>query len=348
MKAFVTGATGLLGSNLVQLLVAQGHQVTALVRSRTKAARVFGELPVALVEGDVTNVAGFASALDGRDVVFHTAAYFREYYAPGDHWPVLKATNIDAVRAVLEESERRGVQRVIHTSSSGVIGARPNHQQSDESDPPSGIALSNLYFRSKVLAEEEVARFVQRSSMPVIQILPGWMFGPGDSAPTASGQLILDFLNRRLPGRVPGFAAPVDARDVAQAMINAATQGRNGERYIVAGDTYLSMVALFELLERVSGVPAPTLPIPTPVALAYGWASDLYSRLSGRRVTASLEGVRTLLNMQRLSSAKAVRELGATFRPLEDTLRDEVAWFRAHMPEQVATSARTRAAHAAD
>lgn len=339
MHAFVTGSTGLLGSNLVRLLVAQGHTVTALVRSRAKAARVLADLPITIVEGDVTNVDGFGATLAGVDIVFHTAAFFREYYTPGNHWAQLQAINVDAVVRILEESERRGVKRVIHTSSSGVLGARPDGTPSDESDPPSGIARSNRYFWSKALAEQEVARFVQRSELPVVQILPGWMFGPGDAAPTSSGQLILDFLNRKLPGLVPGYAAPVDSRDVAQAMIAAVTHGRNGERYIVGGDQFVRMADLLHMLERVSGVPAPRLPIPGPAALAFGWASEQYSRLTGRPVTASVEGVRTLLNMQRHSSAKAVRELGVTFRSLEETLRDEVAWFRTHMPERLAQSA---------
>jgi dihydroflavonol-4-reductase len=344
MHAFVTGANGLLGGNLVRLLAQQGHQVTALVRSKQRAATTLVGLDVRFVEGDLRDIGGYAAALDGCDTLFHTAAYFREYFAPGDHWSVLKAINVDATIALLEEAERRGVRRAVHTSSTGVIGHRKGSDASDESDGPDDSAMANLYFRSKVVAEDAVRAFLARSALPVTMVLPGWMWGPGDAAPTGSGQITLDFLNRRLPGVFPGGGCPVDARDVAQGMLAAAERGRSGERYIVGGDTYISMAAIFRTLEDVSGVPGPRLPVPAPAALFYGWMSDQYSRITGRPTTASVAGVRTLLEMHRTSSAKAVRELGVTFRPFKETLRDEVAWFRANTPERLSAPGAARQA----
>jgi dihydroflavonol-4-reductase len=328
MHAFVTGATGLLGNNLVRLLVQQGYQVTALVRSQAKATRLFAGLDLRLVEGDMRDVASFADALAGCQVLFHTAAYFREYFQPGNHWETLEAINVRGTLALLAQAERRSVERVIYTSSSGVIGMRPGQAWGDEQDSPDDYVLRNLYFRSKVLAEQQIARFLETSALPLVLILPGWMFGPGDAAPTSSGQLVLDFLKRALPGLISGGGAPVDVRDVAQAMINAVERGRSGERYIVGGDHFVSFAELFQMLEQVSGVPAPRLPIPLPVMLAYAAASELYGRLSGKPVLATISGVRTLQARRQTRSDKAVRELGASFRPLVETLRDEVAWFR--------------------
>ena len=182
--------------------------------------------------------------------------------------------------------------------------------------------------KSKVLAEQAVQTFLDRSNLPVVLILPGWMFGPGDAAPTSSGQLVLDFLNRRLPGIVTGGADMVDARDVAQAMINAVERGRSGERYIVSRGEVVSLARILEVLEQVSGVPAPRLRIPFAVTLVYAWLSELYSRVTGRPVLVTMNGVRTLQHPHMTSSAKARRELGASFRPLAETLRDEVVWFR--------------------
>jgi dihydroflavonol-4-reductase len=342
MHAFVTGSTGLLGNNLVRLLVQQGHQVSALVRSPEKAARLFADLNVQLVVGDMQDVAGFGPALAGHDVLFHTAAYFREYYQPGDHWQTLEAINIHGTVALLAEAERHGVKKVIYTSSNGVIGTRSSGEPSDERDPPDSMQVENLYFRSKVLAEQAVDTFLKHSQLPVILILPGWMFGPGDAAPTSSGQLVLDFLNRRLPGIVPGAGDPVDVRDVAQAMINAIERGRSGERYIVAGNEVVSFGRLMALLEQLSGVPAPRLRIPYAVALVYAWISEMYGRLTGKPVLATLSAVRTLRHARLTSSEKARRELGATFRPLIETLRDEVAWFRAYQPERLKPPVSTR------
>jgi dihydroflavonol-4-reductase len=330
MVAFVTGATGLLGSNLVRLLIEQGYQVRALVRSARKAASVFSGMPVEFIENDVRNVADYQQALVGCDVVFHTAAFFREYFQPGDHWKTLEATNITATIDLLRAAERQGVKKVIYTSSSGVIGMQPGADWGDESCAPDAHAMENLYFRSKVIAEQEIATFLKTSQLPVVLILPGWMFGPSDTAPTSSGQIVRDFLAQRLPGILDGGGSPVDVRDVAQGMINAVARGISGERYIIGGDRFVTFRELLETLQQVSGVAAPTMPIPYAISLVYAWVSEQYGRITGKPVLATVNGVRTLKQRRQTRSDKAVRELGVTFRPLSETLRDEVTWFRAN------------------
>lgn len=328
MRVFVTGATGLLGSNLVRLLAENGHQITALVRSPERAARQLGGLDVRLVAGDMGDVASFASALAGHEVLFHTAAFFREYYQPGDHGAELQRINVDGTMALLRAAEAQGVRRVIYASSSGVIGQRNDGVPADETTPPDALVQSNLYFRSKLLAEQAIAAWLPTSKLEVVQILPGWMFGPGDAAPTSSGQLVLDFLNRRLPLIIPGAGAPVDARDVAQAMLAAVEHGRNGERYLVSSNNTQDFRTLFGLLEELSGVPGPRVAAPYPFALVYAWVSELRGRLTGKPVLATIAGVRSLRHARPTSSAKAMHELKFTQRPLRDTLRDEIAWFR--------------------
>src|SRR5258706_1750052 len=125
MHAFVTGATGLLGSNLVQALLDQGYEVRGLVRSKEKALRVFPAQKVDFVTGDMSDVAAFAPSLAGCDVLFHTAAYFREYYQPGDHKGTLEKINVQGTVDLLIAAEKQGVKKAIHISSAGVIGRKP-------------------------------------------------------------------------------------------------------------------------------------------------------------------------------------------------------------------------------
>ncbi|HKV42510.1 MAG TPA: SDR family oxidoreductase [Blastocatellia bacterium] len=329
MIAFVTGSTGLLGNNLVRLLVQQGHQVKALVRSPEKASKLFGGLDVKFVKGDMDRIGDFASELDGCTVLFHTAAYFREYYQPGDHWEKLEKINVHGTVELLTEAEKRGIQKVIYVSSAGVIGMNQGGQPGDESSPPPVIANSNLYFKSKVRAEEAVLGFVKTHSLPVVLVLPGFMFGPGDAAPTASGQIILDYLKKKIPGIVDGGADIVDARDVAQAMIVSVDTGKSGERYIVAG-TYAEVEDILKTLEKVTGVPYPRMRIPHAVIMVYAWAMEMYGRLTGKPILISRQGVQTLHAKTALNSGKALRELRASFRPLETTLKDEVEWYKEH------------------
>ena len=324
--AFVTGATGLLGSNLCRSLVSQGWKVKGLVRSLDKAKRFLGNSRVELVPGDMEDVSAFAQALEGVDVVFHTAAFFREYYQPGRHWQKMKRINVGATMELLRAAEARGVGRAVFTSSSGVIQTHP-HQAATETTPYSKFAEKNLYFKTKVLAEREIYRFLDTSQMDVVIILPGWMMGPGDAAPTSAGQLVLDLLAGKLPGVIDGGASLADARDVAAAMVTAAKRGVRGERYIVTGPlATMNDIALG--LEAISGVKAPKMKIPDWIALSISGLLETWAGLTGGVNPMPLAGIQTLLEKANLSSAKAERELGATFRPLRDTLKDTVSWYQ--------------------
>ena len=327
MRAFVTGATGLLGSNLVQGLIAQGHEVRALARSEEKARRVFPEGKVDFVTGDMGGVAAFASRLQGCDVLFHTAAYFREYYQPGDHKAMLEKINVQGTVDLLIAAEKQGVQKAIHISSAGPIGRKPDGSAGDENTLEDDRAARNLYFASKIGAELAIKRFLKERSLPVVMILPSWMWGPGDWAPTASGKLLLDFIKGKLPGVVDGGSCIVDVRDVAAAIVNAAERGKSGERYIVGG-SYHDFADILATLERVTGVPAPTRKIPYALSLAVGFGSEGWARITGGTALVTVAGVRTIHFKNNVDSSKAVRELSARFRPFEETVRDEVAWFR--------------------
>jgi dihydroflavonol-4-reductase len=347
MRAFVTGSTGLLGNNLVRALLGAGHEVVALARSRNKAQRQLAGLPVEIVEGDILKPEGFLHALKGSEVFFHTAAFFREYYQPGDHQGTLRATNIDATIALLNAAESAGVKKTIYVSSSGVIGMKPDGSPGDETTGPDRLSLANLYFRSKVEAEEAVFAWIKAHHMPVVLILPGWMFGPGDAAPTGAGGFLLDHLNRRLPGKLQGSIDIVDARDVAEAMVAAIEHGRAGERYIVGGNES-TVATLHTTIAQVSGVPAPGIDLPTPLVIGLARISDTVAAVTRQPSAIPLEGVRTLTANKAASSAKAMRELGARFRPLNVTIRDTVAWYLEHQPEKIAQApqilARMRAA----
>lgn len=326
MQAFVTGSTGLLGNNLVKLLLEQGYKVKALVRSKTKAAKLFGDLDVSLVEGDMLNVESFAPELAGCDVLFHAAAYFREYYQPGNHWQMLENINVKGTIRLLSEAEKQGVKKVIYISSTGPVGMKAANIPGDEATPNDPEAIKNLYFKSKVMAEAAINDFLQQHSLPVVLILPGWMFGPKDAAPTGSGQLVLDYLAQKIPGILDGGTCMVDARDVAQAAINAVERGISGDRYVVAGQ-YLSLENLFKTLEKVTNIPCPERRLPYTITLIYAWVADFYARLTGTKSLLPLEGIRTMHLKRQVTSAKAISQLGATFRPLEQTLQDVVDWY---------------------
>lgn len=331
--AFVTGATGLLGSNLVRQLVAEGWQVRALVRSRQRALTQLGGVPMELVEGDMTRVADFAPRLQGAQVLFHTAACFRNSYKGGSHWEELRRVNVEGTRELLAAAYAAGIRRVVHTSSIGVLAARPGAALVDETMRRDPTREQDDYYRSKVLTDEVVDEALARwPQLHATFILPGFMNGPGDVGPTSAGQIVLDFLQGALPGIIDTHFSYVDVRDVAQALVRAAEHGRRGERYVVAGRT-LHLREALALLERVTGVAAPQRLMPTPALAVFALLSEAWARLSGRPVLMSWAGYRTLRReggSMFFDSSKAQRELGVSFRPLEETFTDAVRWFTEH------------------
>jgi dihydroflavonol-4-reductase len=332
-SALVTGGTGLLGNTLVRALVARGVHVKALARSPEKALQQFGSLPVEIVTGDMADVAAFAPALQGVDLLFHTAAYFREAYAgaAGDHAGIMQRINVEGTATLLEHAYAAGIRRVVHTSSTIVLfGPRgtiiDETMRREERD-------ANEYGVSKIRSDRVIDRFLAaHPDMAISMVLPGWMVGPGDIGPTAGGQFVLDFVRRKIPGIPPATLAVVDTRDVAEVMIAAALNGRRGERYLAAGPQ-LSMKEIAASLERVSGIKAPTRQLSTGLLFAVAAANQLWSRVSGQPALINLETARFIARERdrtRYDLSKTTRELGVTFRPADDTFRDTLTWYQEH------------------
>ncbi|GAB2884645.1 NAD-dependent epimerase/dehydratase family protein [Streptomyces mayteni] len=330
-RVVVTGATGLLGTAVVERLLTQGHQAVALVRDPAKARRVLPEhAGLTLVVGDVNEPASYRSALVGADAVIHTAAYFREYYQPDPDLPLLFRTNVDAVRDLLREAVDAGVPVMVHTSSITTLAPGSAEAPADESAPPPPGWERNSYRASKVRAEEVILEFcVREPALRVPIVLPGWMWGPRDVGPTSAGRLFLSVAKRQLRAVPRAGNHVVDVRDVADALLRAAETGQSLRRYIVAGRWQRLSSTVTGVAEAV-GVPAPR-EVPAGAAFAFATVLELSAKLRRQPPIATREGVRVLLdgNRTRITSARAERELGVSFRPLAQTFADEAAWYRA-------------------
>ena len=331
-NVFVTGATGLLGNNLVRELLARGYTVKALVRSRAKGEQQFKDLAnVQLVVGDMAEVEAFAASLQGCDTVFHTAAYFRDSYKGGSHWKALEQINVTGTRELLQQAYHAGVRRFIHTSSIAVLNGAPG-TSIDETCLRAETDADD-YYRSKILSDREVLSFLEtHPQMHACMVLPGWMWGPADMGPTSSGQLVNDVVNGKLPGLIPGSFSVVDARDVAVALIAAARHGRRGERYLAAG-RHMTMRHLVPVLGRIAGVKTPVRQVPTPVLYALAAVQEIYGRLTGKPVQLSMATLRLLIREEHrthFNHHKSEQELGLSFRSPDLTIMDTVAWYRDH------------------
>lgn len=327
--AFVTGATGLLGNNLVRALLDKNIHVTALVRSHDKAQRQFADLPVRLIEGDICRPESYQAALSDCDVIFHTAAYFRDSFKGGTHWQALYDTNVTGTENLLQCAWNAGIRRLVHTSSIAVLYGEQN-QLIDESMSRNSDDKDD-YYRSKMLSEQVVRTFLEaHPEMFACFVLPGWMFGPRDIGPTSSGQFILDYMQRKLPGVMPASFSVVDARDVAEHEIMAMMRGRRGERYLAAG-RHMTMGTLMNEIAKVSHIPAPTRKVPLAFLRLLGQCFEIYHYITKKPILLSKSNVDLMAReylRTHFSHEKSEKELGCEFRPLEETLSDVLNWYK--------------------
>jgi len=232
MNCFLTGASGFIGSNLARQLAARGHRVKALVRAGSDPRGLAG-VECERVEGDVAQRGALEKAMRGCDWCFHAAASYHLWlrdYAP------MYAANVQGTRNVLEAAIAAGCRRIVYTSTVGCIGlGRQDRSQvvpTDETTPVSAAQMSNHYKRSKWQAEQ-IARELASGGAPVVIVNPSTPIGPYDVKPTPTGQIVLDFLRRKMPAYLDTGLNWVHVRDVAEGHILAAEKGRLGERYIL-------------------------------------------------------------------------------------------------------------------
>ena len=331
-KAFVTGATGLLGNNLVKALLERGFEVRALVRSVDKGKRQFFEHQnLQLITGDMQDVGSFADALDECDTLFHTAAYFRDSYSGGRHGQKMKTINVDGTAALLEAAYQKGIRNFVHTSSIAVLNG-PAHTVIDETMLRE-LDDGDEYYQSKILSERVVLEFLEKHpDCHGSFVLPGWMHGPGDLGPTSAGRFTLDYLNKNLPGLANTSFAFVDARDVAEIHIMAAIQGQRGHRYLAAG-YHIAAADLASKYQEVTGISAPRWVVPLWLLYIIGFMNEIYARVTGRPVLLGLAAVHLIRSeayKTQFNHDKTKSEFNVSFRKIEETIQDEIASLRKH------------------
>ncbi|MFZ0939932.1 MAG: hopanoid-associated sugar epimerase [Candidatus Sulfotelmatobacter sp.] len=325
MKAFVTGATGFLGSHVARVLAEQGAELRLLVRPASSLKNLEG-LKAETAIGDLREAASLEKAISGCDTVFHVAADYRLWVRdPAEMY----RSNVEGTRAILEAARKNGVRCVVYTSSVATIGFTGNGRPADEDSPVSLADMIGHYKRSKFMAEQ-VAMEAGRSGMRVVTVNPTTPVGEQDVKPTPTGRIVVDFLKGKFPAYVETGLNLVDVHECARGHVAALEKGKTAERYILGGEN-LSLKQILDKLGAISGLPSPKVKLPYFVAYAAGLVDETVSgRLLGREPRATVETVRMGKKKMWASSAKAERQLGWKLVPADDALRRAVDWFRAN------------------
>jgi dihydroflavonol-4-reductase len=322
----VIGANGFLGSHVTRQLVADGHEVRAMVRPDAMTIGI-DDLAVTRYHGDIWDNDTLREAMDGVDDVYYCVVDTRGWLR--DPAPLFR-TNVEGTRNVLEVAKDVGLHRFIFTSSYVTVGRRRGHVASEddiivdrgEMSPTKRLRGLTPYVRSRVQAENLVLKYAKEYGLPAVAMCVSTTYGSGDWGRTPHGAIIAGAAFGKLPFVMGGIELEaVGVDDAARAMILAADRGHVGERYLIS-EKMISNADVVRIAAEAAGVPAPTKSIPLPLSYALAAAGSVKAKLRGTDEQLSMGSLRLMRAEAPVDHGKAVRELGWQPRPVEESIRE--------------------------
>ena len=320
----VTGATGLLGNNLVRMLVARGeHHVRALLRL-TSGSRALDGVAASVIRVDLARATQqeIVRAIDGMDVIVHCGA---RVGIGREQLEGYRAANAHATANLASACRQTGA-RLVHVSTVDTMrwGTRENPgTEDDKPGPTHGIP----YVITKREAEGAVLAEVKRGLDAVI-VNPAYILGPWDWKPS-SGRMLIKAASAPMLIAPPGGNDFVHVEDVAKGILAAIQHGRTGERYILGGQA-MSYTEAFQLFADIAGRQRRARTAPPWLVRAAGTGAQLRGMITGGEYDVNTASAEVSTLPHHFSSARAERELGYTHRPAAEAARDAWKWFRAH------------------
>lgn len=324
MKCLVTGATGHIGCALVRQLLEEGETVSVFVLPSDDLSPLEG-LDIEIIYGDVTNYPSVLSAVGQADIVYHLAGVIG---IGSGQKKLMEKVNVRGVENIVRACMCTGVTRLIYTSSVHAIREQPNGQTISESYDFDPKTVKGAYAKTKAQATRIVLEAARRGLNAVI-VHPSGVIGPFEYKLSNLGQLVLDFIRRRLKAYIDGGYNFVDVRDVASGIVLAGKKGKCGECYILSGEQ-VSVKQLLDMLEEITKVRAPKVKLPYFFAKMTAPFAEVYYKIMRQKPLFTAYSVATLRSNSNFSNAKAVSALGWKPRPIQSTLRDTVGWLNAH------------------
>lgn len=322
MKVLVTGATGFLGSWLTRALVKQGLDVRVLCRPTSDLSELEG-LKFDTAHGDVTDLSTVSAAARGVDSIFHLAGLIAYTKSERER---MEQVNVIGTENVIAACRHAGVRRLVHMSSVVAVGASLDGAKPLNEGSTFNLSHWNLgYSETKRRAEERVMRAARVGEIDAVSLNPATIYGGGD-AKKGSRKTQLKVAQGRFNFYTPGGVNIVAVEDVVEATIKAWQVGKNGQRYILAGEN-ITIRQLFESIAKHAGVPAPKWYLPRAFLLALGQVGDVLET-RGKRVSFNSEAARMAVMYHWFDSSKAQKELGLKVTPADIAIGNSVTWMK--------------------
>lgn len=317
MRYLVTGASGLLGNNVIRQLVERGDEVRVIVRKASNK-RAFEHVSVELVDGDVTDAASMQRACLGADVVIHSAG---DVYLGWRHQEQSYRVNVEGTRNVARAARECGA-RLVHVSTINALGLGQLSSPATEETALPGIVPAP-YVLSKREADKVVREEIERGLWATI-VHPSLMFGPFDWKPS-SGKMIVG-VSKFSVWAPTGAINVVDARDAARGTILAAERGTCGRDYIIGGEN-VTYKELWSRIAILAGKRPPWIPMGLFFYWIIGCGGDMIASVTRHETTANSAMIGLSRQEHCFVSTRAQEELGFTARSLNETLSDTWKWF---------------------
>jgi dihydroflavonol-4-reductase len=320
----VTGATGFVGAAVLRALADRGERVRVLARPTSPRGNLEG-VACEVAEGDMTDAASMARAMEGVRFVYHVAADYRLWARdPGE----IRRANLAGAKAVMEAALAAGVEKLVYTSSVATLRAADAATIVDETAPLAEREAVGAYKQSKVAAERLVEWMIAEEGLPAVIVNPSTPIGPRDIKPTPTGRMVLEAAQGKIPAFVDTGLNLVHVDDVASGHLLAMEKGRIGERYVLGGQD-MSLKSMLADIAQLTGRKAPTVALPRTPLYPLAYVAEGIAQVTGKEPMLTRDALKMASHHMFFSSAKAARELGYEARPHTEALADAIAWFRA-------------------
>jgi len=320
MNALVTGANGLIGSNLVRRLLRRGDAVRALVRPTSDVGTLEG-LDVNLIRAEVTqDLPSLTSAAEGVDTIFHTAVRFA-YRGPGTD--ELEQTALSGTQRVLEAAHHARARRVVVTSSSVVFGYSTARTIHDEESGIAGTDDEAAYVAAKIRQDRNALDMAERLGVEIVLVCPTMSVGPHGSRLVPSNGIVVSYLNDAFRCTYPGGCNIVSVIDVADGHLQAAEFGEQGAHYIL-GSENLEWHEIHTMIADLCGVSPPQARLNRTLSYLASATEELRAGLANRQPTTSRDQASMVGRFYWYSHEKASR-LGYAPRPARSALAEAVS-----------------------
>lgn len=319
----ITGGAGFIGSHLVRLLVERGNAVRVLDRPDAKV----DHLPlnhIEFVQADIRDRDAVRAAVRGCQQVYHLAANPQLWARRRSDF---HRVNYMGTVHVLDEAVAAGAERILHTSTESILTRARQTFAIGEDQVITKHDVIGPYCLSKYRAEQHAFRLAARGA-PVVIVNPTLPVGPGDWGRSPPTQMMLDFCLGKRSAYLDAELNMIDVRDVALGMVRAMEVGEPGRRYLLGAENW-SIRTVFEHLAHLTGLPKPRWRVPYGIALTAAYISEFIADVFTHTIpAASITGVKLTRRRMHFDASRSLAALGLSPRPIAETLREVVQWFR--------------------